>query len=70
MTTPNSYSRSYVQTATDPVVQTGAPRPSARGAGRLEPDMWAGVEDTDPSMVLDVERGAEIEDVPPVGLVS
>ena len=39
-------------------------------SGRLEPEMWAAVEDTDPAMVLDVERGAAIDSVPPVGFIS
>lgn len=51
----------------DSKVEAEAKTPSNRG--RLEPEMWSGVEDTDPAMVIDVERGARIEDVPPAGLV-
>ena len=37
------------------------------GRGRLEPDIWN--DETDPAMVIDVEHGADIADVPALGLV-
>ena len=49
-------------------LSSGVFRTDTDGEGRLEPEIWDDA--TDPAMVLDVERGADIADVPAEGMIS
>lgn len=63
MSLPDFDSRSFAQSGQQPAVQSAA-------VGRIDPTAWDGTEDTDPAMVIDVERGALVEDVPAEGWLS